>query len=50
MNHPASPALRTLEHDVIALYTRDYAAQWDGLLADLNIQPQRSIAQAVQDL
>ncbi|MCW3473910.1 type VI secretion system membrane subunit TssM [Limobrevibacterium gyesilva] len=47
---PAGPQLRGLERDVIGLYTKDYAAQWDALLDDLNIKPSGSIAQAVQDL
>ena len=47
---PASPQVLTLQRDVIALYTADYAKQWDALLADLDIAPMRSLQQAVQDL
>ena len=47
---PASPQVLTLQRDVIALYTADYAKQWDGLLADLDIVPMRNLQQAVQDL
>ena len=35
---------------MIALYTAEYAKQWDGLLADLDIVPMRNLPQAVQDL
>ena len=47
---PASPQVLTLQRDVIALYTADYAKQWDALLADIDIAPMRSLQQAVQDL
>jgi type VI secretion system protein ImpL len=47
---PASPQVLTLQRDVIALYTADYAKQWDGLLGDLDIEPMRNLQQAVQDL
>ena len=47
---PSSPQVQTLERDVIALYAADYAAQWDALLADLNVVPLRTLPQAVQDL
>jgi type VI secretion system protein ImpL len=47
---PASPQVLTLQRDVIALYTADYAKQWDALMADLDVQPMRSLPQAVQDL
>jgi type VI secretion system protein ImpL len=47
---PAGPQLRALERDVIGLYTRDYQAQWDALLDDLNVQPASNLNQAVQDL
>ena len=47
---PASPQVLTLQRDVIALYTTDYAKQWDALLADLDIEPMHNLQQAVQDL
>ena len=47
---PTSPQVLTLQRDVIALYTADYAKQWDGLMADLDIEPMRNLQQAVQDL
>jgi type VI secretion system protein ImpL len=47
---PTSPQVLTLQRDVIALYTADYAKQWDALLADLDIEPMRNLQQAVQDL
>jgi type VI secretion system protein ImpL len=47
---PTSPQVLTLQRDVIALYTADYAKQWDDLLADLDIEPMRNLQQAVQDL
>src|SRR5205823_2877915 len=47
---PNSAEARRLEQDVIALYTADYAKQWDGMLNDLNIGPLRNPQQASQDL
>ncbi len=47
---PASPQVLNLQRDVIALYTAEYAKQWDGLMADLDIEPLRNLQQAVQDL
>ncbi len=47
---PDSPAARTLERDVVALYEADYVAAWGAMLADLNVVPMRSLAQAAQDL
>ncbi len=47
---PTSPQVLTLQRDVIALYTAEYAKQWDGLMADLDIEPMRNLPQAVQDL
>ena len=47
---PASPQVLTLQRDVIALYTADYAKQWDALLRDLDVEPMRNLQQAVQDL
>ena len=40
---PTSPQVLTLQRDVIALYTADYAKQWDALLADLDIEPMRNL-------
>ena len=47
---PTSPQVQTLQRDVIALYTAEYAKQWDAMLADLDIVPMRNLPQAVQDL
>ncbi len=47
---PTSPQVLTLQRDVIALYSADYAKQWDALMADLDIEPMRNLQQAVQDL
>jgi type VI secretion system protein ImpL len=47
---PTSPQVLTLQRDVIALYSADYAKEWDALLADLDIEPMRNLQQAVQDL
>lgn len=41
--NPADPALVTLETDVVALYTTDYARVWDALLADLAVVPLRNL-------
>ncbi len=47
---PASPQMLSLQRDVVALYTADYAKQWDALLDDLDVEPMRNLQQAVQDL
>jgi type VI secretion system protein ImpL len=47
---PASTQVLTLQRDVVALYTADYAKQWDALLDDLDVEPMRNLQQAVQDL
>ena len=47
---PTSPQVLTLQRDVIALYTAEYAKQWDALLADLDVEPMRNLQQAVQEL
>ena len=47
---PASPQVLTLQHDVVVLYTADYAKQWDALLGDLDVEPMRNLQQAVQEL
>jgi type VI secretion system protein ImpL len=47
---PGSPQVLTLQNDVIALYSADYARLWDDLLGDLDIAPMRSLQEAVQDL
>jgi type VI secretion system protein ImpL len=44
-----SPARRTLEADVVALYVTHYEAAWDGLFADLDPLPPRNLTQAAQD-
>ncbi len=46
----ASPQVLTLQHDVVVLYTADYAKQWDALLGDLDVEPMRNLQQAVQEL
>jgi type VI secretion system protein ImpL len=47
---PTSPQVLTLQRDVVALYTKEYAKQWDDLLADLDVEPMRNLQQAVQEL
>jgi type VI secretion system protein ImpL len=47
---PDSPARRTLEKDIIALYAAEYQAAWDGMFADLDPLPPRNLIQAAQDL
>ena len=47
---PNGPEMRSLERDVIALYSADYAEAWDKMLADLDVVPLRSMTQAAQDL
>ncbi|HXT81673.1 MAG TPA: type VI secretion system membrane subunit TssM, partial [Acetobacteraceae bacterium] len=47
---PASPAALSLQKDVVALYTADYAKQWDALLADLDVQPLTNLQNGVQTL
>ena len=47
---PDSPAARTAKQEVIRLYTNDFIATWDAMLADLDIAPLRSLVQAAQDL
>ncbi|HEV7264392.1 MAG TPA: type VI secretion system membrane subunit TssM [Falsiroseomonas sp.] len=47
---PNSPAVQTLERDVVALYVNDYVRHWEAMLADLNVVPLRNLPQAVQDL
>jgi type VI secretion system protein ImpL len=42
--------LRALRREMIALYEADYARTWDGMLADLNIRPMKSLPRAAQDL
>ena len=44
------PAVRTLETDVVTLYTNEYARVWDAMLADLAIVPLRDLQNSVQDL
>jgi type VI secretion system protein ImpL len=47
---PDSPAMKTAERDVLALYTTEYAQVWDAMLADIDVAPLRSLTQAAQDL
>ena len=47
---PASPQVLTLQRDVIALYTDDYAKQWDTLLEDLDVAPMHNLQEALQEL
>ncbi len=47
---PVSPQALSLQRDVIALYTADYAKAWDALIGDLEIAPLRNLQQSVQDL
>lgn len=47
---PSSPQVQTLQRDVIALYTEEYAKQWDALLADLDISPMLNLQEAAQAL
>ncbi len=47
---PLSPQVQTLQRDVIALYSAEYARQWDALLGDLDVAPMRNLQQAVQEL
>jgi type VI secretion system protein ImpL len=46
----ADPRAMTLQHDVVKLYTDDYAKQWDGLMGDLDLPPLNSSQQSVQVL
>jgi type VI secretion system protein ImpL len=45
---PSPESLAALRGDVLALYYNDYVAQYDGLLADLNIIPIDSVAKAAE--
>jgi type VI secretion system protein ImpL len=47
---PTSPQVLSLQRDVIALYTAEYAKQWNALLADLDVEPMLNMQQAVQEL
>jgi len=47
---PNSPQMLAMEQGVVALYTDDYARQWDAMLADLDPVPLRNMTQATQDL
>ena len=47
---PSGPQMPALQRDVITLYEADYAPAWDLMLADLNVEPLRSLSQAAQDL
>ena len=47
---PSSPEMTNLEQNVIKLYEQDYEAQWNAMLADLNLVPASNISQATQTL
>jgi type VI secretion system protein ImpL len=47
---PTSPQMLTLQNDVVKLYSADYVKRWDGLLADLDVEPLTNLQQAVQAL
>jgi type VI secretion system protein ImpL len=47
---PTSPQVLSLQRDVIALYTDEYAKRWDVLLDDLDVAPMRNLQDAVQEL
>ena len=45
----ASPQAATLQQDVVKLYTDEYAANWDGFLADLDLPPLTNSQQSMQN-
>jgi type VI secretion system protein ImpL len=47
---PDSPAMQSLESDVIRLYQHDYVAKWAAMLDDLDLAPLGNIGQTVQAL
>ena len=47
---PASMAAINLQKDVVTLYTADYAKQWDGLMADIDVLPLTNLQEGVQTL
>ena len=47
---PDPAQLRSVEREVVALYTAEYIQAWDAMLADLDLAPLRSLTQAAQDL
>ena len=47
---PLSPQAQSLANDVIGLYSADYIKAWDGLIADIDVEPLGSLPQAVQTL
>jgi type VI secretion system protein ImpL len=47
---PNGEPMRALQRDVVALYESDYAQLWDQMMADLDLAPFRSLAQAAQGL
>jgi type VI secretion system protein ImpL len=47
---PNSPQALSLQNDVIKLYSDDYIRTWDGLIADIDVQPLGSLQEAVQSL
>jgi type VI secretion system protein ImpL len=46
----ASPQAATLQQDVVKLYSSEYAANWDGFLADIDLPPLTNSQQSVQTL
>jgi type VI secretion system protein ImpL len=46
----ASPQALTLQTDVVKLYTDDYATNWDGFMADLDLPPLTDSRQSTQTL
>ncbi len=47
---PNSPQALSLSNDVIKLYSDDYIRTWDGLIADIDVEPLGSIQQAAQTM
>jgi type VI secretion system protein ImpL len=47
---PTGAALDALQQQVVALYVADYAKTWDGMIADLALTPEHSLAQEVEAL
>jgi type VI secretion system protein ImpL len=47
---PISLAAVNLQKDVVALYTTDYAKQWDALMADIDVMPLTNLQDGVQTL
>ncbi len=47
---PGSPELAALEQGVVALYSADFIAQWDAMLADLDLAPMHDLGDATRRL